>query len=179
MAVVMKSIRTWPLVSLVLLLVGCGQGVDEPCDGDGMRCADGLFCDYPDDGCGTTGVTGVCVVRPSRCEPSGSFLECGCDGARYDDACSANHAGQDLRRDNVCHLLDHEFACGPSICNSELFHVCRRRFSASAAEADIFSCEISVCDNGAPGNCDCLKNTSCGGNCVEESGNVTLTCEPN
>lgn len=61
---------------------------------------------------------------------SGKARACGRGGARHDDACSACRAGEELRRNNVCSLHEHELSYGPSTCNGESFQLRRRRRGA-------------------------------------------------
>ena len=56
----------------------------------GLPCPDGYYCDTG--GCGL-GLEGVCVAKPSECEPSDQSV-CACDGNTYASACFARQAGQ-------------------------------------------------------------------------------------
>ena len=66
------------------------SGGDIACLFGGLPCPDGHYCDTG--GCGL-GLEGVCVAKPSTCEPSDQSV-CACDGNTYASACFAKQAGQ-------------------------------------------------------------------------------------
>jgi hypothetical protein len=65
-------------------------------------CGAGLYCDFPDDQCGS-GSVGTCALQPT-----GSCLTiidpvCGCDGTTYmSGICSAAQAGYDIKYSGPC-----------------------------------------------------------------------------
>ncbi|NOY90054.1 MAG: hypothetical protein GXP55_02510 [Deltaproteobacteria bacterium] len=69
----------------------------------GTVCDSGHFCDYDPAGgaCGALDGSGVCAPRPATCT---GVLDpvCGCDGADYGNACSANAAGTDVASYGTC-----------------------------------------------------------------------------
>ncbi|ACY14611.1 hypothetical protein [Haliangium ochraceum] len=69
---------------------------------EGVKCADGFYCDYPNNDCGANDVTGMCERVPTDCTPEIEGPLCGCDGESYADDCDAAKAGTDVNPDSFC-----------------------------------------------------------------------------
>ena len=69
--------------------------------GSEPACGPRSYCDYPRNGCGSSGDDGRCMPRPRNCD---DILDpvCGCDGATYANACAARQAGQDVLSEGEC-----------------------------------------------------------------------------
>jgi hypothetical protein len=65
-------------------------------------CAEGLFCQYPDDAaCGETDRPGICQPPPQMCTREYRAV-CGCDGRTYGNRCTAYGAGTSVRSEGEC-----------------------------------------------------------------------------
>lgn len=84
-------------------------GIDAPptppgaiCGGfAGAECKDDQYCDYGDNGCGSTTGSGTCQSRPNNCTGISDPV-CGCDGKTHSNACAAYAAGIDINASGSC-----------------------------------------------------------------------------
>lgn len=84
-------------------------GVDAPrtppgavCGGfSGATCKEDQYCDYADNGCGSTDGAGTCRSRPEAC-PGVVQPVCGCDGKMHSNDCVAYTEGVDLNGAGGC-----------------------------------------------------------------------------
>jgi|GEM_PF-2060896 len=81
-------------IGTIALGAACGPGVGD-CDAEGY-CAFG-----EDNACGDGGAVGVCTARPRGCFKDCPGV-CGCDGARYCNACVAQGRGLSMRHAGAC-----------------------------------------------------------------------------
>lgn len=82
------------VVGTIALGAACGPGVGD-CDAAG-------YCAFPEaNACGDGGVVGVCTARPRGCFKDCPGV-CGCDGARYCNACVAQGRGLSVRHAGAC-----------------------------------------------------------------------------
>jgi hypothetical protein len=70
----------------------------------GIPCAEGEFCEMPDDTCSSADLGGTCVVIPEVCTEQYQPV-CGCDRVTYSNDC---------KRRGALVAKDHDGACGPS-----------------------------------------------------------------
>ena len=72
------------------------------CGSEHGSCADGEFCDFPDDDpCGGAGRPGSCEPRPEACTGE-AVPVCGCDSVTYSNDCSARASGVDVLHGGTC-----------------------------------------------------------------------------
>ena len=75
------------------------HGEGQTCGGiAALKCATGLYCDYPAGTCSWGDPSGVCVSLPATC-PVTFAAVCGCNGQTYSSECEATKAG--VRVDHV------------------------------------------------------------------------------
>jgi Kazal-type serine protease inhibitor-like protein len=68
----------------------------------GLRCEEGLFCDYPVSAhCGAADQTGTCQPKPQMCTKIYKAV-CGCDGKTHGNACEARGAGVSVASEGEC-----------------------------------------------------------------------------
>jgi hypothetical protein len=81
-------------VGVIAVGAPCGAGLGD-CDAT-------AFCRFPSGSpCGEDGVTGVCELRPVGCRRDCPGV-CGCNGARFCNACVAESRGFSVRDDDTC-----------------------------------------------------------------------------
>jgi hypothetical protein len=76
---------------------GSDAGTGAACGGlVGARCADGQWCDFPDDSCGAADQRGECKPIEVSIVNCGDPV-CGCNGKAYPNACRAHQLGIDTK----------------------------------------------------------------------------------
>ena len=115
----------------------CGLAVPTPCQ-------DGLYCDWPQQTCGTGGGAGACAEKPASCDDTYEPI-CACDRHTYDNLCQAQAAGFDVTTDlTYCQRRPRNyFRCGYRFCPIGGTY-CERTISASGAP-DEYRCVPGQC----------------------------------
>jgi len=68
----------------------------------GLRCGDGLFCDFPPEAhCGAADQTGTCQPTPGACTRIYKPV-CGCDDRTYPTECVAHAGGVSVAHEGEC-----------------------------------------------------------------------------
>ena len=67
----------------------------------GVRCAEGLFCQYRDGTCDVMDRQGICIPTPEFCTEEFDPV-CGCDGKDYSNRCHAHVAGMSVEKEGGC-----------------------------------------------------------------------------
>ena len=85
-------------------------------------CDEGLFCDFSVNGvdgdmCGAADRGGVCTVVPEVCNRM-CVATCGCDGATYCSACTANGTGVSVAHEGACAVVD---PSPPAVCDPSVY----------------------------------------------------------
>jgi hypothetical protein len=141
-------------------------------------CAEGLYCEFQNNGCGFEDGTGTCEPRPTAC-PESPIAQpvCGCDGQVYDSECAAEVAGTDV--DDYagnCTPPPQTFRCGHLFCSS-MSEYCQIDLSDVVGWPNGYAClpTPGACpDSGA--TCECVADQPCGTQCDTSSGGVTVSC---
>lgn len=151
------------------------EGVGEVCGGfAGMPCADGLWCDYPDDTCGVTDGSGVCRARPAGCNDYDDPV-CACDGNIYANQCDAEAAGVDVYSGS-CEQIEGRFACGDKFCAIDTEY-CALYVSDVASIPDSYVCVVAPATCGGSVDCDCLVDEPCADfGCEPQFQGYRITC---
>ncbi|MDI1445671.1 hypothetical protein [Polyangium sp. 6x1] len=156
---------------------GGGGSSGKPCGGfAGTVCGPDEWCDFQNDRCGDTDLTGICKPRPSAC-PDAYFPTCACNGMVYGNACDAAAAGSDVSDLGNCEPpSDKLFPCGHNFCD-EATQYCQKTTSDVVNEPDSFQCApIPAACGGAP-NCACLNDPCAQFSCDSVSGGgILVTC---
>lgn len=81
----------------------CSKKACRPCGSRGLQpCLAGEYCRQPKH-CGTTDITGFCVVRPKTCPLNVKKSPvCGCNKKTYVSECQAASEGVSIRKTGVC-----------------------------------------------------------------------------
>jgi len=75
-----------------------GGAAGAACGSRGLEpCAQGLFCDFPENGCGAADKPGTCKPIPEACIQIYKPV-CGCDSKTYGNSCEAHASGVDESR---------------------------------------------------------------------------------
>lgn len=143
------EMRTGTLLALPSLLltlaIGCGSAVDVTPDPEGTggaggsggappgqegddctidSCAEGLFCDFPDDQCGTNGTLGACRAASMGASTETPTTVCGCDGEIYSFWFQHENAGFDSGSLSFCEAPAGKFHCGDTLCDADGMTYC-------------------------------------------------------
>ncbi|TKD03770.1 hypothetical protein [Polyangium fumosum] len=156
---------------------GGGASSGTPCGGfAGTVCGLDEWCDYPNDRCGDTDLTGICKPRPPAC-PDVYFPTCACNGTVYGNPCDAAQAGLDVSDLGNCEPPSAEhFSCGHGFCNKAAEY-CQRTTSDVGGEPDAYHCEPIPVACGDTPKCECLSDPCVQFSCeIESSGGVLVTC---
>ncbi|MDC3955731.1 hypothetical protein KEG38_17840 [Polyangium jinanense] len=156
---------------------GMGGGSSgAPCGGfAGLMCGPGEWCDYPNDRCGDTDLTGICKPRPEGC-PDAYFPTCACDGMVYGNPCDAAQAGHDVSDLGNCEPPEGLFPCGHNFCDKATEY-CQKTTSDVAGYPDSYHCEPIPAACGSTPNCACLNDPCFQFSCDSLSGGgILVTC---
>jgi hypothetical protein len=156
---------------------GAEGGVSSPSTGDAsvacgpnMPCAAGLVCHYADHLCGEGTSVGRCVAPATNCIATPKV--CGCDGAIYDDTCTANRAAQDVSVRGNCtapptsgdYLCGYVFCWFPGILPAQY---CRQHTSGAETTFDCPfappTCDSHTCIDCSMSGCGTCKTLLGGG----------------
>jgi hypothetical protein len=151
------------------------SGTAEGCQ-SAADCADGQYCDFPDDSCGVSGVEGICTAVRTDCGGDDRPV-CGCDDALHDTICAASTAGQDVAFLGECEVPSGAFRCGFSFCDSG-DEYCLEQAGTMPTHACIALPPVCM-----PPDCSCITSccgcdnaTCCGEFCSNDDGNLTYVC---
>lgn len=119
-------------------------------------CAQGYFCDYPDDLCGQGKATGACVEAPvSDCGPAPRA--CGCDGVVGESCYGAVGLGDavDIASPDQCEVPAGAFVCGHFYCDPAEGQYCQGSLNLTTCGEDYTCAPIpSACADNP--TCDCI-----------------------
>lgn len=87
-------------------------------------CAEGLFCNFPDDRCGTNGESGVCAEPSMGASTESPATVCGCDGNIYSFWFEHEMAGYDRGALDLCEPPPGKFHCGDLLCDDDGMTFC-------------------------------------------------------
>lgn len=96
--------------------------VGDPCSL--ASCEAGLFCDFPDDSCGDSGVSGVCTEPSMGASTDSPSTTCGCDGKIYAFWFEHQLAGFDRTSLDRCEAPAGQFHCGGVLCDDDGMSFC-------------------------------------------------------
>lgn len=143
----------------------------------GCGCAEGEFCDFPDDLCGA-GEPGTCEPIPGCVKFHGldADTKCGCDGLSYWHDCVSTDGRVDINSDATsCEPWPGYFPCGDRLCNST-YKYCERQVSDVVGEPDSYACLPLPFNCGDFVDCSCFENEACGSICEPQWPGFMLTC---
>ncbi|MDI1478477.1 hypothetical protein [Polyangium sp. y55x31] len=154
---------------------GAGGSSGAACGGfAGTVCGPDEWCDFPNDRCGDTDLTGICKPRPSGC-PDAYFPTCACDGTVYGNPCDAAQAGQDVSDLGNCMPPEGRFSCGHNFCDLATEY-CQKTTSDVGGYPDSFHCEPLPAGCNPP-LCGCLNDPCVQFSCDDtSSGGILVTC---
>jgi hypothetical protein len=153
---------------------GSGSGAD--CM-DSAECTAAEYCDFADDSCGVSGVSGTCAPILEGCTADDRPV-CACGDTLHDNICAASAAGVDVAFLGECPLADPlAFRCGYGFCISGDEYCLAQAGTMPSAECIPLP---PVCD---PADCSCITNccdcdnaTCCSQYCINDDGDLTYTC---
>lgn len=128
------------------------------CEASG--CSTTEYCGFKHNSCGNSS-PGTCKGKPTAC-PSAGPPACGCDGVVYANDCVAQQAGVDMG--TACMAPPGMMPCGTRFCT---FGVEYCRITVSAGANDLAECMPLPAGCTAGGDCACLANEPCGGQCSQ------------
>ncbi|MDI3282909.1 hypothetical protein [Polyangium sp. 15x6] len=156
---------------------GGGGSSGAACGGfAGLVCGPDEWCDFPNDRCGDTDLTGICKPRPSGC-PDAYFPTCACDGKVYGNPCDAAQAGHDVSDIGNCEPPGEElFSCGHNFCDKATEY-CQKTTSDVGGYPDSYQCAPIPAACGSTPNCACLNDPCFQFSCDSLSGGgILVTC---
>ncbi len=150
--------------------------VGAACGGRGnAACTGSVYCDWADNSCGATDLSGVCTIRPTACPPLVNYV-CACDGQIYNNECLAAEAGVDVSTSDTCQAPPGMFDCGNTFCTQGT-QFCQKTVGGAIGSGPRYAC-MAIPGTCSPADCACLQQNSCGTMCSESAdGNFTLICQ--
>lgn len=142
----------------------------------GLVCGADEYCDFPNDRCGDTDLTGICKPRPEAC-PDAYLPTCACDGTVYGNPCDAAAAGQDVSDLGNCKPpADDMFPCGHGFCD-EATEYCQKTTSDVVGFPDSFQCAPIPAACGSAPSCACMDDPCAKIYCDKlPDGGILVTC---
>jgi hypothetical protein len=133
-------------------------------------------CDFADESCGTSGVAGTCMPRPTDCDNEERPV-CGCDDELYNSSCHAAAAGTDIAFLGSCETPNGAFVCGYSYCILDEEYCSIQGGGMPSATCIVLPpvCQPPGCSCLAD-CCECDSTACCEDLCTNEGGALTYVC---
>jgi hypothetical protein len=146
-----------------------------PCQSN-ADCSGAERCDFGDESCGTSGVAGTCLPRPTECDNDERPV-CGCDDELYNSSCHAAEAGTDIAFLGSCETPNGAFVCGYSYCilDEEYCSIQGGGMPTATCIALPPVCQPPGC-NCLADCCECDSTACCEELCTNDGGALTYVC---